>query len=104
MYRAIEDGQVDVISAFSSDGRLAGGTLAVLEDVKRAVPSYDAVILISPKRGDDEVLRRALAPLIGAVSVEKMRQAHFMLDRDSDKSSIGEAVRFLVGCLNLSPR
>jgi osmoprotectant transport system permease protein len=104
MYRAIEDGQVDVISAFSSDGRLAGGTLVVLEDVKHAIPSYDAVILISPKRGNDDVLRRALTPLIGAISVEKMRQANFMLDRDTDKASLGEAVRFLAGSLNLPPR
>jgi osmoprotectant transport system permease protein len=104
MYRAIEDGQVDVISAFSSDGRLAGGTLMVLEDVKDAIPSYDAVILISPKRGNDDVLRSALTPLIGAISVEKMRQANFMLDRDTDKASLGEAVRFLAGSLNLPPR
>jgi osmoprotectant transport system permease protein len=104
MYRAIADGQVDVISAFSSDGRLAGGALAVLEDNKHAIPSYDAVILISPRRGDDEVLRRALTPLIGAISVETMRQANFMVDRDTDKASVGDAVRFLAGSLNLPPR
>jgi len=103
MYRAIEDGQVDVISAFSSDGRLAGGALLVLEDVKHAIPSYDAVILLAPKRANDEVLRRALAPLIGAISVETMRQANFMLDRDTDKASLREAVQFLAGKLNLPP-
>jgi osmoprotectant transport system permease protein len=104
MYRAIADGQVDVISAFSSDGRLAGGALVVLEDVKHAIPSYDAVILLSPRRSDDEVLRRALTPLIGAISVEKMRQANFMVDRDTDKASLGDAVGFLAGSLNLPPR
>jgi osmoprotectant transport system permease protein len=103
MYRAIEDGQVDVISAFSSDGRLAGGALVVLEDVKHAIPSYDAVILLAPKRANDEVLRRALTPLIGAISVETMRQANFMLDRDTDKASLGDAVRFLAGKLNTPP-
>jgi len=65
MYRAIQDGLADVISAFSSDGRLAGD--ALVEDVRHAIPSYDAVILIEPKRADDEVLRGALAPLIGAI-------------------------------------
>jgi osmoprotectant transport system permease protein len=94
---------VDVISAFSSDGRLAGGALVVLEDVKHAIPSYDAVILLAPKRANDEVLRRALAPLIGAISVETMRQANFMLDRDTDKASLREAVQFLAGKLNLPP-
>jgi osmoprotectant transport system permease protein len=104
MYRAIDDGLVDVISAFSSDGRLAGGTLVTLDDVKHAIPSYDAVVLISPKRANDQVLRRALTPLLGAISVEKMRQANFMLDRDTDKASLGEAVRFLAGSLDLPAR
>ena len=95
MYRALEDGLVDVISAFSSDGRLAGDRLVVLEDAKHAIPAYDAVILIAPKRADDQVLREALTPLIDAIPVETMRQANFMLDRDTDKASLADAVRFL---------
>jgi osmoprotectant transport system permease protein len=78
-------------------GRLAGD--ALVEDVRHAIPSYDAVILIAPKRADDEVLRGALAPLIGAIPVESMRQANFMLDRDTDKASLADAVRFLAGNL-----
>ena len=100
MYRALQDGMVDVISAFSSDGRLAGNALVTLEDVKHAIPSYDAVILIAPKHASDEVLRGALAPLIGAIPVETMRQANFMLDRDTDKASLADAVRFLAASLN----
>jgi osmoprotectant transport system permease protein len=99
MYRALQDGLVDVISAFSSDGRLAGNALVTLEDVKHAIPSYDAVILIAPKRANDEVLRGALVPLIGAIPVETMRQANFMLDRDTDKASLADAVQFLAGSL-----
>jgi osmoprotectant transport system permease protein len=75
----------------------------VLGDDKHAIPSYDAVILIAPKRADDQVLRRALTPLIGAIPVEIIRQANFMLDRDTDKASLAEAVRFLAGKLNLPP-
>src|SRR5215468_3761404 len=63
MYRAIGDGSVDVISAFSSDGRIAAENLVVLADVKHAIPAYDAVVLISPRRRDDAALRAALAPL-----------------------------------------
>ena len=77
MYRALAGGQVDVISAFSSDGRIAADDLVVLSDPKHAMPPYDAVILISPKRGNDDVLRGALTPLIGAIPVEAMRQANF---------------------------
>jgi osmoprotectant transport system permease protein len=95
MYRALADGGVDVISAFSSDGRIAADNLLVLSDVKHAIPAYDAVILISPLRRDDEVLRGALGPLIGAIPVERMRQANYMLDRDTDKATVQEAARFL---------
>ena len=99
MYRALQDGLVDVISAFTSDGRLAGDRLVVLDDNRHAIPSYDAVILLAPKRANDEVLRRALTPLIGAISVETMRQANYMLDRDTDKASLADAVRFLAANL-----
>jgi osmoprotectant transport system permease protein len=102
MYRAIADGSVDVISAFSSDGRIAADNLVVLADVKHAIPAYDAVILISPRRRDDEALRAALAPLIGAIPVESMRQANYMLDRDTGKATVREAARFLEAGAGLS--
>lgn len=95
MYRALADGDVDVISAFSSDGRIAAQDLLVLEDPEQAIPSYDAVVLISPRRAADPVLRRALTPLIGAIPIERMRVANFMVDRSSDKASPKQAARFL---------
>ena len=49
MYRALADGEADVISAFSSDGRIAADDLVVLDDPKHAIPPYDAVVLISPR-------------------------------------------------------
>jgi len=104
MYRAIVDGSVDVISAFSSDGRIAADNLKVLADVKHAIPAYDAVILISPRRRNDETLRTALAPLIGAIPVERMREANYMLDRDTDKATVREAAQFLAAAAGLSRR
>jgi osmoprotectant transport system permease protein len=95
MYRAIADGSVDVISAFSSDGRIAADNLKVLADPKQAIPAYDAMILISPRRRNDATLRAALAPLIGAIPVERMREANYMLDRDTDKATVREAAQFL---------
>jgi osmoprotectant transport system permease protein len=95
MYRAIGDGSVDVISAFSSDGRIAADNLLVLGDPKHAIPAYDAVILISPRRRNDATLRAALEPLLGAIPVERMRQANYMVDRDTDKATVREAARFL---------
>ncbi|MFN3523234.1 MAG: glycine betaine ABC transporter substrate-binding protein [Phenylobacterium sp.] len=101
MYRALQAGDVDVISAFSSDGRIAADDLLVLADPKGAIPPYDAVVLVSPKRADDARLRRALEPLIGGVPVEAMRAANLSVDRDQDKLSPAEAARRLERDLGL---
>jgi osmoprotectant transport system permease protein len=96
MYRALSGGEADVISAFSSDGRIAADKLVVLSDPKGALPPYDAVILVSPKRAGDERLLSALRPLVGSVSVEAMRAANYSVDRDRDKVTPAEAARGLV--------
>jgi osmoprotectant transport system permease protein len=91
MYRALAAGDADVISAFSSDGRIAADRLVVLSDPKGAIPPYDAVILISPKRAHDRRLIEALRPLVGSISVEAMRAANFSVDRDAGKVTPAEA-------------
>src|SRR6202011_365226 len=101
MYRALESQDVDVITAFSSDGRIAAQGLVVLADPMHAMPSYDAVLLISPRRAKDATLRRALMPLIGKISVEQMQKANFMVDRDTDKTSPQEAAGFLAQAAGL---
>jgi len=101
MYRAVDSGDVDVITAFSSDGRIAAQGLTVLTDPRHAIPSYDAVLLISPRRSTDDVLRRALVPLIGKISVEHMREANFIVDRDTDKATPERAADFLARAIGL---
>jgi osmoprotectant transport system permease protein len=44
-YQALAGGRVDVIDAFSTDGRLAGSGLRLLEDDRRFFPRYAAVLL-----------------------------------------------------------
>jgi osmoprotectant transport system permease protein len=95
MYRALGSGEADVISAFSSDGRIAADRLVVLSDPRGAIPPYDAVILVSPKRADDRRLLDALQPLVGAISVEAMRGANYSVDRDTEKVTPAEAARAL---------
>ncbi len=60
MYNAIAAGDVDVISAFSSDGRIAQYDLKVLGDPKGALPPYDAILLVSPAHANDDALLTAL--------------------------------------------
>ena len=95
MYNALTGGEADVISAFSSDGRISADHLAVLSDPKGAAPSYDAVLLLSPHRADDARLRRALEPLVGAIPVDAMRAANLSVDRDAAKLTPEQAAQAL---------
>jgi osmoprotectant transport system permease protein len=95
MYSAAANGEVDVISAFSSDGRVARFDLVVLDDPRHALPPYDAVLVASPKRGNDADLRQALAPLIGKIDVGLMQQANLRADRDRNKETPAQAARWL---------
>ncbi len=95
MYRAVTDGSADVITAFSSDGRIAALDLVTLSDPRRALPSYDAILLLSPDHGADSRVAEVLRPLIGAIGVDRMRRANLMVDRDSDKRTPEEAARWL---------
>jgi osmoprotectant transport system permease protein len=76
MYPAARAGEVDVISAYTSDGRIAEFDLVVLEDPKQSIPPYDAILLVSPRRAGDRAFVEALRPLVGAIDVEAMREAN----------------------------
>jgi osmoprotectant transport system permease protein len=102
MFRALADGEADVISAFSSDGRIAADNLVVLADPKGALPPYDAVILLSPKASEDARLRHALAPLIGRIPVRAMQAANYSVDRDVDKLGPAQAARELARKIGLA--
>ncbi|HVW70027.1 MAG TPA: ABC transporter permease/substrate-binding protein [Steroidobacteraceae bacterium] len=95
LYKAVASKAVDVISAASSDGRIRAYDLVVLEDPLQVIPPYDAIVLISPARASDPVLLRALRPLVGAIPIDAMRQANYMVDRDSDRISPNQAARWL---------
>ncbi|ARU17073.1 ABC transporter permease/substrate-binding protein [Croceicoccus marinus] len=97
MYRAIADGTVDAITAFSSDGRIAALDLQVLQDPRGALPRYDAVVLLSPSASADPRVTRALRGLDEAISIQAMRQANLMVDRADDKASPAQAAAWLEG-------
>ncbi len=94
MYSAVATGQVDVISAFSTDGRIIEYDLVVLEDPRGALPPYDAMILLSGRMGEREDVRAALDDFIGAVPIGTMRRANKMVD--VDERSVEEAARFIL--------
>ena len=93
MYRAVREGQVDVITAFTTDGRIIAYNLAVIDDDKDAFPPYDAVLLMSSKAAQRSDLIEALQPLMNAIGDREMRQANKIVD--VDKEPIQEAVEYL---------
>jgi osmoprotectant transport system permease protein len=95
MYRAVQTGDVDVISAFSSDGRIAQYGLRLLSDPKGALPPYDAVLLVSPAHSADGPLLAALKPLLGSIDLSTMQRANLMIDRDVDKRTPADVARIL---------
>lgn len=94
MYAAVQGGEVDVITAFSSDGRIAAYDLVVLDDPLHALPPYDAVLLLGPGAQRHPGLREALLPLVGAIDVATMRHANEMVDLKS--ASRNEAARWVL--------
>jgi osmoprotectant transport system permease protein len=76
MYAAVASGEVDVIAGYTSDGLIAKYDLVVLDDPRHAIPPYDAIVLLSPRRADDQALRAALQPLLGRIDIAAMRAAN----------------------------
>ncbi|MEL6541415.1 MAG: ABC transporter permease/substrate-binding protein [Pseudomonadota bacterium] len=102
MFNALEAREADAISAYSSDGRLAAETYILLEDPLGALPSYDAMLMVSPRLSQNTAAIEALKPLIGAISVEAMRATNYSVDREDDqKVSPEEAARDLAQQIGL---
>jgi osmoprotectant transport system permease protein len=80
MYEAVTNGAVDVISAYSSDGRIMDKDLLILEDPRQAFPPYDAILLLSANAAADPRLRAALQTLVGAIGMDAMRRANLRVD------------------------
>ncbi|MFT4276821.1 MAG: ABC transporter permease/substrate-binding protein [Rhodopseudomonas sp.] len=76
MYAAVASGEVDLIAGYTSDGLIAKHDLVVLDDPKQAIPPYDAVLLLAPKRANETKLRTALQPLLDRIDIEAMRAAN----------------------------
>ena len=95
LYRAVMSGDADLVSAFSSDGRIARYGLTILDDPKGALPPYDAVLLVGPAHAHDKRFLESLRPLIGAISLPLMQQANLMVDRDQDKRTPGQTAAWL---------
>jgi osmoprotectant transport system permease protein len=82
MYEALLSGQVDVISAFSSDGRIAALDLALLREPRGVIPPYDAIVLVGPRLARERpAIVRALHGLESAIDARTMQRLNGLVDQ-----------------------
>ena len=100
MYQAVAQRNVDVISAFSSDGRVEAYDLTLLDDDLDAIPPYDAVVLVGARvaRELPDVIT-ALNRLDRSISVDAIRTMNLAVDEAGRHPSVvaTEFVRTLYG-------
>ncbi len=95
MYQAAAEGAVDLISAYTTDGRITAYDLRVLEDDRGAIPPYDALVMVSARLAEERPdVVEALARLDGRIDVNAMREMNLAVDeRGENPASV--AARFL---------
>ena len=81
MYGAVRDGAVDVIVAYSSDGRIEKSGLVLLQDDLGVLPSYDAILLVSARAAAQPEAHR------GARATGSGRRRHRQRDHAGSQSS-----------------
>jgi osmoprotectant transport system permease protein len=80
MYQAMREKTVDVISAFSTDGRIEGYGLRVLTDDRHVIPPYDAIVLV--RSGLETNVLRSFTALEGRIDAPTMRELNRRVDAD----------------------
>jgi osmoprotectant transport system substrate-binding protein/osmoprotectant transport system permease protein len=81
MYQALAAGEVDVITAFSTDGRIAAFDLVVLEDDRGVIPPYDALVLVGPRLAHERPdVVAALGELEGTLDAATLRRLNLAVD------------------------
>jgi glycine betaine/choline ABC-type transport system substrate-binding protein len=88
MYSAVANGDVDVITAFSTDGRIQAMDLTILEDDKNFYPPYYAAPVVR-----QELLEQApevediINQLAGTLDDEKMTSLNFEADENATETA-----------------
>jgi osmoprotectant transport system permease protein len=92
MYQAVAKGEVDVICAFATDGRIASYDLKTLRDDRRFFPPYQAASVIN------ELILDAYPEVAGALSslgglLDDLLMQHLNFKVDAKKQSPAEVAR-----------
>lgn len=84
MVEALARGDVDVIGAYSTDGRIAVHGFAVLDDPQGVIPPYDAVLLARPGLTTErpELVAAVRERVCGAIDAPTMRELNRLVDAE----------------------
>lgn len=100
LYKAIEQGQVDMIAASATDGMLAKSNLKILEDDKHAFPPYQvSIVAREALLNERPEVRAALLELSGKFTNAQMQELNYQVDVEH-KAVAAVAAEFLKNNLN----
>lgn len=96
-YRALAEGQVDIVAGNSTDGQIPALDLFKLEDDRGYFPTYDAVPVVRSELFEvHSEVRALLDALGGTIDEESMRRMNYLVD--VERRPIPEVAReFLAG-------
>lgn len=92
MYKAIYEDYVDVISGYSTDGRIKSYRLRVLSDDKNCFPPYQAALLVNQETIESyPFLNPVIDQLNGKINDSVMTHLNFLVD--FEKKSVNEVAK-----------
>ena len=95
MYEALRNGKVDVISGFSTDGRIKAYDLKILKDNKNYFPPYYAAPIIRQDTLNEyPQLREVFGKVAGKISNDKMAELNYQVD-EKERGTYEVAKSFL---------
>lgn len=91
LYLALHHGDLDVISASSTDGDIARYQAKILQTKEKVFPSYEAICLIKEEVLEEHPsIKQVLAPLKNAFTQKKVREMNEALIQGSSRKQVAK--------------
>lgn len=85
VYRAIDNGQIDVGLGYTTDGKLSTGEYTILEDDKNAYPQYDAGVIISNTfLKENPQIKILLEKTNNSITIKQMQKMNYKVDVEGE--------------------
>ncbi|AJO20034.1 MULTISPECIES: osmoprotectant ABC transporter substrate-binding lipoprotein OpuCC [Bacillus] len=89
VYDAVKNGKMDIVLAYSTDGRIKAYDLKLLKDDKRFFPPYDCSPVVPEKvLKEHPELKETINKLIGKIDTETMQELNYEVDGKLKEPSV----------------